>query len=297
MAACIRTAWLVLGNLNVPLESLSGGWFCQNLDLGSPDIREVINPRPDADGMIDRTQYLGARVISAEVKAEAGAGARIDAVAAQFAPFMVPSARPVLHYVLDRPGALELTLNLRAVSYDWPIQGGVERDINMQWKAADPVARNPVTEQATAYAGVPTGGGRQYPLTYNRIYPAGGGASSTGIIISNGQVPIRPLVTIWGPVTGPAVAFQPNDSTPPSTVTFVNSFRIDVNNYVVIDTLAKTAYMNGPGGTSVLAFLDWFNTTWPILPVAPAQTVVSMTGTSTSAATQAVISWQDGYLI
>ena len=48
---------------------------------------------------------MGTRVVSADITALAGAGARIDDVADNFAPFMVPSARPVLHYVLDRPGA------------------------------------------------------------------------------------------------------------------------------------------------------------------------------------------------
>lgn len=295
---CVRQAWLTLGSLTMPLESPAGGWFCANLDLGSVEIREVISNRPDTDGAIDRTQYMGARVISAEVHAVAGAGARIDDVASQFAPFMVPGARPVLHYVLDRSGPTELTLNVRAVAYDWPIAGMPERVINLQWKAADPVARDPNVKTAVAYAGVATGGGRQYLLAFNRSYPQGGGAPSSGIISSAGIVPVRPLITIWGPVTGPSVQFAPSDSTPHSQVAFVNSFRIDVNNYVVIDTNAKTAYLNGAStGTSVLAFLDWFNTTWPILPAQPATTTMTITGTSTSSATQAVASWQDGYLL
>jgi hypothetical protein len=292
---CVRQAWLTLGSLSVPLESWSGGWFCSNLDLGFPEVREVINNRPDTDGAVDRTQFMGARLVSAEIKAEAGAGARIDDVADNFAPFMVPSARPVLHYILDRPGAAERTLTLRAVGYSWPIQGNIERDIQLQWKAADPIVRDPVVQTVTALAGAAGGSGRTYPLVYSRTYPTGGGAPSTATIASQGDLPVRPLLDIYGPITGPVVTFTPSVGAP-SKVAFVAAFRIDQGHYVQVDTVAKTAYLDGPGGASELAWLDWFNTAWPVLPVNPATTTMGLAGGSTTGSSQAQAIWQDGYL-
>jgi hypothetical protein len=295
---CVRQAWLDLygdGTQTLPLESYAGGWFCQSLDLGYPEIREVITDRPDTDGAVDRTALMGARLISAEIKAEIGAGARIDDVADNFAPYMVPSARPVLHYILDRPGAAERTFVVRAVAYSWAVVGGVERDIQLQWKAADPVARSPVVKTAIALAGAAGGSGRTYPLVFNRTYPAGGGSPSTATITSPGDVAVRPLVRIYGPVTGPVVTFTPS-SGPVSKVAFVTSYRVDAGNYVEVDTIAKTAYLNGPGGASALAWLDWFNTVWPVLPIAPASTTMGMAGASTTGATQVQAIWQDGYL-
>jgi hypothetical protein len=296
--AGVRTAWLDLygdGSVTLPLESTTGGWFCQSLDLGYPEPREVITNRPDTDGAVDRTTLMGPRLVAAEIKAETGAGAQIDAVAASFAKFMVPSARPVLHYVLDRPGAPERTLTLRAMASAWQVVGGVERDIQLQWKAADPIARDPIVHTAIALAGAAGGSGRTYPLIYSRSYPVGGGSSSTGAIFSPGDVAVRPLLRIYGPATGPVVTFTPSAGAV-SEVAFVGAYRVDAGNFVEVDTVAKTAYLNGPGGASELAWLDWYHTVWPVLPVAPASTTFGMAAGSASGSTQAQAIWQDGYL-
>jgi hypothetical protein len=292
---CVRQAWLTLGTLTLPLENAAGGWFCSSLDLGFPEVREVLSNRPDTTGAIDRTSLMGARLITAEVKAEVGAGARIDDVADNFAPFMVPSARPVLHYVLDRAGAAERTFTVRAVAYGWAVAGGVERDIQLQWKAADPVARDPNTQTVIALAGASGGTGRTYPLVFNRTYPTGGGAPSTATISSPGDVAVQPVVNVYGPITGPVVTFTPSAG-PVSKVAFVASYRIDAGHYVAVDTVAKTARLDGPGGPSALAWLDWFNTVWPVLPVLPASTTMGLAGGSTTGTTQAQAIWQDGYL-
>jgi len=293
---CVRQAWLTLGSLTIQLENVAGGWFCSSLDLGYPEPREVIQNRPDTDGAIDRTRYMGARIVSAEIHALAGAGARIDDIADNFAPFMVPNARPVLHYILDRPGAAERTINLRAMGYSWAVNSPVERQIQLQWKAADPTVRDPTVQTATSYTGTPTGNGRTYPLSFSRQYPATGGAPSTGTISSPGNLLVRPLLYIYGPVTAPAVTFTPTGSTPVSKVAFVPSFRIDAGHFVLVDTVNKTANLDGPNGASELAWLDWYNTTWPILPIQPDTTSMAMTGSSTSGSTQAQATWQDGYL-
>jgi len=293
--SCVRQAWLVLGSLSIQLENAAGGWFCSSLDLGYPEVREVIQNRPDTDGAVDRTQFMGARVVSAEIHAVAGAGARIDDVADNFAPFMVPSARPVLHYILDRAGTAERTLTLRAMGYTWAVVGASERQIMLQWKAADPVVRDPTVQTVTCYAGTAAGNGRAYPLAFPRIYPTSGGSPSTAVISSAGDLPVRPLVYVYGPVTGPVVTFTPTTG-PVAKVAFVASYRIDQGHYVLVDTVAKTALLDGVAGQSALAWLDWYNTAWPVLPRQPDTTGMSMTGSSTSGSTQAQASWQDGYL-
>ena len=138
--ACVRTAWLTLDGMSMPLENEAAGYFCGSLDLGWPVVREVVNDRPNADGTDDLTTLMGARAVTADITAIAGVGAVIDAVASGFGPFMVPSVRPVLHYVLDVPGAAERTLTLRASGYAWPIVGPFTRDVQLQWVAADPIA-------------------------------------------------------------------------------------------------------------------------------------------------------------
>ena len=295
MATCVRKAWLTLGALTVALEDETAGYFCQSLDLGWPDVRDVVSNRPDADGVDDRTKLMGARAVSADITAMASAGvAKIDDVASSFAPFMVPSARPVLHYVLDRSGATERTLTLRSAGYAWPIAGPFERDIQLQWVAADPIARDPVQQIATAWAGTGTLG-RVYNLVYPRVYPVGSGPATTGTIVGHGDVPIRPYVRIFGPVTAPRVSFV---TTGPPAVGFVIALtsRIDAGNFVGVDTVNHTAYLNDDPTQSVLANLDWSVTKWPALPNFPDSTALSMTGTGTTSSSQVAVTWNDGFM-
>jgi hypothetical protein len=241
---------------------------------------------------------MGGRVVTANITALVGAGAQIDAVASAFGAYMNPAQRPVLHYVLDRPGAGERTLVLRGSGFTWPIVGPYQRDIQLQWVAADPIVRDTLTQTVTASAGTSGGAGRTYPLTYSRAYPPGGSASgSTGTILSHGDVRVQPFLRIYGPISGPGfyVHFAPSTG-PVANVRFQDSFRVDAGHWVDVDTRAKTALMDSDPTQSVLGALDWINTVWPVLPIAPATTTMNLYGSSTSAVTQVQASWSDGYL-
>jgi hypothetical protein len=292
---CVRSAWLALAGATIPLENVSGGWLCEQLDLGYPAVREVKNNRPDTDGIDDRTALMGERAVTANIHAVAAGGASIDAIAASFAPYMVPSARPVLHYVLDRPGAPERTMTVRAAGYSWPIVGPVDRQIHLQWIAADPVARDPVQRSATAFAGSSVGAGRGYNLTFNRSYPSGGGSSSAATITSPGDVAVRPLLRIYGPVTAPVVTFTPSAGLVALQLTMV----VSGGHYIEVDCAARSAYLDGDRTQNVLTQMDWAtmnaNGGWPLIP--PQTTVtMAMTGQSTGGQTQTQAFWNDGYL-
>jgi hypothetical protein len=296
--ACIRSAWLVLGSQSVPLENTAAGYFCSSLDLGYPQPREVTSILPARDGLSDRTRFMGGRVVTIALTAMAGAGAVIDAVAAQFAPYMVPSARPVLHYVLDRPGVAERTLVLRGSGYAWPIAGAYQRDVQLQFLAADPVIRDPTIQTVTAWAGSSTAQGRTYPLTFPRLYPSGGAGANTARLSSAGDVPVQPLLRIYGPITAPVVYLAVYNPAFAGTtqIVFLGSFSIAAGAYVEVDTAAKTARINGDPTQSVLSSINWTATTWPVCPVAPGYTLIQLTGSSTSGVTQVQAIWQDGYL-
>ena len=296
-AACVRQAWLTLGSLTVGLEG--PGWFCSSLDLGYPDVRDVVSNRPDQDGVDDRTLFMGARTVTAEIAVLRGAGARIDAVAAQFAPFMTPNVRPVLHYVLDRPGTPERTLTLRAAGYSWPIAGADERDIQLQWVASDPIARDTTQKSSTAWAGSSTTPGRLYPLTFNRIYPPGGSSPSTGQIVVTGDVPARPLLRIYGPITSPDVAINAVFGGYPQYVIYMAAgYVIGAGQWVDIDTANKTAYVNSDPTQSAAPSISWSACAWPVLTPAPSPPswALQLSGSSTSGVTQVQAMWTEGYL-
>lgn len=290
---CVRRAWLSLNGRTVELEGR--GYGCTSLDLGAPEVRDVTNNRPDADGIDDRTRYMGGRAVTATIAAVAGGGARIDEVASSFGPFMVPSARPELHYVLDRGTNPERVLVVRASAYQWPIEGPDQREIALSWIAPDPIARDPVGRQAVAMAGSAVAFGRAYPWRPPRTYPAGSQGPTVGVIESDGDVPVRPYLRIFGPCDNPVVSFNATNPAG-SFVVALDEYRIDAGQFVGIDTDNHVAYLNDDPTQSVLSAVDWASVVWPVLPVAPGSTEMSLVADNTNYLTQVVASWRDGYL-
>lgn len=296
--ACVRSAWLVLGASTVQLENAAAGYFCQLLDLGWPSPRNVVTDRPDADGVIDRTQLFGSRAVSANITALTGAGSRIDTVAGLFAPFMAPSARPVLHYVLDRPGNPERTLAVRASGFSWPIVGDNQRDLQLQFvTTGDPASLDPNQQTATSWSGSGSAG-RLYSLTFNRAYPVGSNSQTTGLITPAGDLPIKPLLRIYGPATAPYVTFTGGSGQPQASaiVRTLPGYILNAGDWLDIDCDRKTVYVNSDPTQSATAQIDWQNTTWPIVyPTSPGTSFVLFAG-SASPVTQAQAIWNNRYL-
>jgi hypothetical protein len=295
MTDCVRKAWLDLDGQIMPLEDEASGWVCTELSLGWPEVRDVVNNRPDHHGTDDLSQYWAARQVSAEVVCY---GSYVDDLAAQFGPFMVPAARPVLHYVLDRPGAPERTLTLRPAGYAWPISGKQRRNVQLQWVAPDPVARDATEQHSWAWAGSATAPGRLYDLTHNRIYPVGSGAKVDGQPVVSGDMPVSPLLRIYGPATGAQVQVDNflADGTGAGTysISFVQSFVIGAGQYVDVNCEQRTAVQND--GTNVVSQITWMSSAWPSFINAPGTNLMQMFAGSASAITQVEAIWRDGYL-
>jgi hypothetical protein len=295
---CVRRAWLVLGTARLELEDEGAGYYTTELDLGYPEVRDVTSNRPDRDGTDDRTTLMGSRAISANITARGGVMS-VDEIGALFAPYMRPSARPELHYVLERPGAPERFTTVRASGYTWPVTGEHNREIHLGWVAPNPVMRDPTLHRVAAWAGASVTGGRAYDLTFDRSYTPGGGSATTGVISSAGDVPIRPAFEIYGPITDPVVSLEVRDPAraapvPVFRLAFDLGFRIDAGRWVSVDADARTAHDDQ--GALIMGELDWAQTTWPVLPTAPAATYMTLTGTTTTGVTQVQAIWADGYL-
>jgi hypothetical protein len=294
---CIRRAWLVLGGRTFPLEDVAAGYVCAQLDLGYPAVRDVTANRPDQNGIDDRTAFFGSRAISAEVRATGGTMLP-DEVATYFAPLMVPSARPELHYVLDRPGTPERMTTVRAATYGWPITGAPTRTVHLGWVASDPVMRDVVDRRAIAWAawGV-GGGGRAYDLTFAREYHHESRDTIPGVIAPAGDVGVRPLIRVYGPIVDPVVTFRhPSDTEEFAWLRFVPGFELTAGEWVDIDLDAKT--VTADSIVSAATLFDWQTSAWPAIPPAPPATTFTLTGQylSTAVATQAQATWRDGWL-
>jgi hypothetical protein len=297
-SVCVRKAWLTLGAQTVSFEG--PGYYCQSLDLGAPIVRDVTTNRPDAHGMDDRSAYFAGRTVTVNITALSTSGASIDGIASSFAPFMLPGGpRPVLHYILDRPGAPERVLTVRGESYDFPIVGAVQRDIVLTFIAGDPIVRSPTTQTAISWSGSASGGGRTYPFVPPRNYPTGG-AIVNATIITNGDLPCQPLLRIYGPITTPKVTFHTLVAGALSQVWGLAGFAIAAGHYCAIDTAQRTAYMDGDPGQNVLGSIDWLNTIWPVIPPSPDGATMALGGDPAggvmTGVTQVQATWSDAFL-
>ena len=295
MTDCVRFAWLDLygdGTTTMLLEDPSSGYFCTDLSLGSPTVREVTNNKPDQNGTDDRTSLLGSRAVTANISALVGAGARIDQVASSFGPYMDPSKRPVLHYMLDRDDAIERTITLRASNYAWSITGPFQRDIQLAWVAADPIAYDATIKQATAWAGVTGGPGRYYPLGFDRSYPTSGGGAVTAQLYNFGDLNALPLTRIYGSATQPIVVYQGI-----CQFAFLATLVLNAGDYADIDSKRRIVFKNGDTSQTLYQFVDWSVSAWPYIPPTPPGSPVLMTiqASSASGVTQADAYWQDAY--
>ena len=292
----VRAARLVLGPLVVPLDDLDGGWVCTSLDLGAAEVRDVTNNAPDQHGTDDRTQFLGSRVVTANLTAVPDGNLPLDEIVAQFDPFMDPGARPELHFTTLNVDGLERVLVLRSSAWSSPMVQPVSRDFQLSWVAPDPVIRSAILSTTTAWSGSSTIGGRVYSLTFPRVYPAGGGGYVEGSIVSNGALPVAPLLQMFGAITDPQIFLLPQSGAYWAFY-FVPGFRIDAGHYLQIDCAAHTAFIDNDPTQNALASINWQTSRlWPVCPVAPNRTSLALYGSSTTGSTQVKASWQDRFL-
>ena len=290
---CARTAWLELPDgSTMALEDEAAGYFCTQLDLGWPDVRAVTASVPNASGLDDTTSFLGGRNVSANISALVGAGATIDQVAAAFGAYMMPTNRPFLHYVLERPGNPERVLGpLRGNGYAWPIAGDNQRDIQLQWVASDPNVYDPTEITGTAWFGTPTAVGRVYNLVFDRTYGNQLEAGPTNAFLRNdGDVPASPLLVVYGPVSGPTIYFGTAGHVYTTT-----AFQVDAGAHVTIDTAKHLAYMGDDPEDSVISWLNFQATAWPVLPP-HTTTTMFLNGADFSHVSQVSAMWRNGFL-
>jgi hypothetical protein len=187
-------------------------------------------------------------------------------------------------------------VTVRAANYAWPISGSQVRDVQLNWVAADPTMYDPMTSTVEAKTG--TEGAlftaRYYPLTFDRVYQTPGGAAPIQAVIeSPGDIDLRPLFRIHGPVTAAHVDLYPAAGSV-LHLWLNDPVRIDAGHYLEIDSLDHTAYYDS--GLSGLTDIDWANSTWPVLAVLPERTTMVLTGTSADATTRAQAIWHDGFV-
>ena len=293
-----RRAWLILGTRRLDLDDHAAGYAMTELDIGYPEVREVVDNNPDRDGVNDRTALVGSRVVTAVIQAWPGGATKMDDIARLFGPFTWPGGRPELHWVLDTADQAERMMVLRAADSTAVIGPPTDREIHLGWVAPDPIAYDPAVKSATGRPDSGESYGRTYNLTFDRVYPAGGHSGETATIVVGGDVPARPRIRIYGPITAPGVTFvkQLTVDDPAEVVirfAFDAAFQVATGHWVEVN--CQTRQVADDTGARLEGRVDWSESTWPVLDSGHTWTV-SLEGSSVSPITQAVVFWREGYL-
>jgi hypothetical protein len=289
------TLTLTVGSTTIDLMSDQQGFRVSALDLGYPAVREVVIDNSDRSGATDLTKLLGPRPVTITgALVPSPVGSRQQAWH-KLAPFLDPSARVTMTYRVDGDTVVK-TMTLRVAQATALFDNPTTSPAQLGFKAADPLAYDARVQTAVAFGGASNVGGRAYNLVYNRVYPAGGGATSV-FTYNNGDFPVYPLLRLYGPATNIVVNWGPASATG-GPITFVPSYSVAAGHYLAIDCKARTIQVDGDPSQNAYGQVQSM-LTWPYIPAgAPNNTAVwSFTATGTSNQSQLVIQWQDGYLL
>jgi Siphovirus-type tail component, C-terminal domain len=264
-----------------------------SLQVGSPEVREVVRYRALADGTLDDTRYLGARAITMSIRFKDkllrpcgpnGENPSMQSLIDQLSPYMSVRRRPTLTWQL--PGSTELRAAVvRGVNWGWAVEGPKAQTIVPQWivpsgeiTAGGPDALHCENIKPT----VDVEAGRTYDLAFDRVYPPSepiGGRT----IINPGTAPTNWVLTIYGPVVNPSFT--------------VHGIRIKtdrqggvnlpVGQSLVIDTRNRTVLLNGSVATSRYQCVNYDEWSWDDLMLEPGSNIVRFDGTGITAQTSA----------
>lgn len=272
-----------------PLDiGLGNGYIIRRLDLGDAQIREVVADAPDADGTIDTSQLLGARVITLGVRIVPRNGF-IPAVQEQrLRSFTGPRIRPTM--TVQRDGLPAQRLTLRRGPFSAPIEKPTFSDITVQWVAPLGIiesAEQHVQDVFAAGSGATVG--RTYSLTFSRSYPASAPLGSA-VIANEGTSDAYPLIRLYGPFTDPVL----DNTSQGKSLTFAG-LTLTAGQFLEINTRTKTIFANGDPTTPLYDKLAFPTSKWWTL--SPGSNSVRFhPATFTEGVTRAELTWRDAYL-
>lgn len=303
-----RSAYLLLpGRSPLYLDDHVAGYACTELDLGAPAVRDNVNNTPGGDGTDDDTAYHGSRAVAASITAWDDGTVPLDDIPGLFAPYMVASARPELHYTLKSANTAERILALRPAAPSAPLANGAMTEMQLQWvTVGSPFAKSATVKTATAYMGTAISPGFRFPLTFPLTFPAGSYPTTWADFAVAGDVPTPPKFRLYGPFSNVWVTVVPfptlNYELSAAEVNI--SGNVAAGDYIDVDMETRTAtYFQGSTGatTDVLDWLNWADTVWG--PLAPGTSYrlefpnLFQNQQNTSAISQVQLSWQERYLL
>lgn len=265
----------------IDLDDHAAGWVVEQLDVGLPTPHEASHDRGDDDGTIDHTARVGARAITATVRAVRGPS-RLQDLLARLAPYLAAEARPTATLTTDdgtertitvrlasdfsapweRPGDMSLTIGFRTVG--WPYLLGHHHGMVLA-------------------PGVAGGGGVVPPLTPPVVLEP----SSQGRAHNAGEV-----AAVWqATVLGPAEDLSLRCDTTGERLD-LTGLSLAAGQTLHIDSYHRAVTVDGETRWGAV---DPSTSTWWRIP--SGESVIRMAASSSAAPAQVHLTWHDTYRI
>lgn len=279
---------------SLELDDCSAGYLVESVEVGGPEVRSVVDPRTMADGVVDRTQFVGQRSITIGLRLATGPSTR-DMLLDALAPFLHPGRRSWLTIQrLDGPARM---YRVRADDWSVPWERPTDVEMSLQWRTAggSPYSVGTDLHEVTL---VPASGldGRGYDEApfgsgtgrqYDRTYPEA--ATSVAPVINGGSAPAEWQAIVSGPITG----FTLTNLTTGDQLAFP-TLNIPAGQYVVIDSATHTVLAGGDPGSSRYSYIDFAHSSW--FRLAPGLNRMTIVSATFSAPAQTLIRWRDTYV-
>lgn len=279
-------------------------FFLKELDLGFPAAREVVSDAAYRNGVLDYSEFFGARTVTAHLYVRAGSavGASINTNLDKLRGICAPNRRIVLEVMRDGWDSPR-QIRLRATTFSCLINktSHVYSEAQLSFTAPDGVLEStseivtyvsPIFE-SNGFAFTPGDPGDPAftftpgdPLTSDAFEFTPGTGQNIQSLTNPGNLPAPPVFKIQGPCVNPAVILRSANV----RIQFTG-LSVPTGGVVTIDAGARTITM---GSTSVYSSGDWASSRWFDIP--PGNSVIEFDTDGSGAGCTLYVSYTPRYL-
>lgn len=265
------------------------GYVVAGWTLGFPTVRVVARNRALADGTVDDTRYVGARVITVNLRLDQN---RIDPQLAVDAlmPYVSPRNRPRLHWVV--PGSTQKrSAVVRGADAPFAIAGPRAHTLVVQWVAPGGLLESSDESCEIINPSSDTESGRTYDLTFDRVYPFSLGVGDR-LIVNEGNAVADWRATIFGAATDPALIINGV----PIRFDRVGGLDLTGGTSLVIDSKERTILLNGDPEQSRYDKVNFTEWSWESVRLQPGENIVRFEGNPLSEQASVQFCWRSAWL-
>lgn len=269
------------------------GVSAQTLDVNTP-ARAVTEDLVNTHGSYDVTRYRSASAVSLSMILFPGVTQTPELFMDILGPLLDPGLRPALIITNDQwatPRQLTVRYDSTSKAFsdptNWPVQ--------VSWQAPNAVWESAVVVTADLPIIIPSNTGLEFDPTIGvtvtsagYVFPASTEPSPSQVS-SIGTTTSQWQAFLYGPCSGPRLA---NDSTGDS-LNFTTDLTLAAGDYVLVDSLTRTAYLNSDTSVPVTEDIDFGTSTWWLIQ--PGLNILRYYPASASGGSQCVLNFRPAW--